>query len=445
MIFAIAIGVATFLIYQFIAASTLSEVDEILTAEVIEFRNLLAKAGVTGLATAMVDEANEIGSTRIYFKLHSNSKPEIDTSDLTDWQGLPNFNRGPSSLVSYKTIYLSTKKSGVRIGYFPLSSDLILEVGQSLADKEAHLRDYLRFLTSLAASATLFSMLFGYLIVRKAMKRVDNLTSLALSVTETNLTNRVPVTGMNDEIERLAMTLNSMLDRIGFLVISLKKVIDDLSHELRTPLTRMRIEAELLLRSDVSKTQWVDFGQSTIEEVDRLVGTIGSILEISEAENRITKFNFTRFDIAELVKDTCYLFETVAGEKGVEITVEGLSTCEIIGDRRQLERVFSNLVDNAIKYSHANGKVEIITDENLESVKIQISDSGIGMEKLDLPFIFNRFFRAKNSAEYPGNGLGLSLVKAIVEAHDGEISANLNSGSGCSFKLTLPKLQKQES
>jgi signal transduction histidine kinase len=249
---------------------------------------------------------------------------------------------------------------------------------------------------------------------------------------------RVPLTGRDDEIDRLSGIFNYMLDHIQSLINEMKEVTDNVAHDIKSPVTRIRGLAEVTLNAERSLDEYQNMAVSTIEECDRLLKMVNTMLEISEDEAGVGSLSFSEVNISALVNDACDLFHPLAEDNGLYVEVNTSAQCLLQGDKSKLQRVIVNLLDNAIKYTPPRGKIIVSVEEVDKKVIISVHDTGMGISSEDLPHIFDRFFRADKSRSVPGAGLGLSLVQAIVRRHRGEIKVSSSPGVGTTFEVVLP-------
>jgi signal transduction histidine kinase len=250
---------------------------------------------------------------------------------------------------------------------------------------------------------------------------------------------RVAVRDQGDELMRLAQAFNAMLDRIQSLVGGMREMSDNLAHDLRSPLTRIRAAAEMTLSGDRPDGARSSLAATATEECDRLLEMIDTNLEITEAESGAVRLNRIEIDLAELVGDACELFQTVAEDRKVELIAELPPHCALIADRQRLQRAIANLIDNALKYTPATGRVTVSLSDEGNEVLLAIADTGMGIPYDETTRIFERFYRSDGSRSQPGNGLGLSLSLANARAHGGRISVESIPGRGSTFTLVLPR------
>ncbi len=281
----------------------------------------------------------------------------------------------------------------------------------------------------------------GWFMAKRALKGVEEVTQAAVDITNGALDKRVPLKGGQDEIDRLANAFNIMVERVQSLIGQMKEITENIAHDLRSPITRMRGVAEAALTSGVLAGEQTLLAGTVIEECDRLLGMINATLDISEAESGLMKLDIQSVDLAMVLHDVCDLFQPSAESGNVEIVVNTPESVYIQGDLKKLQRVFSNLVDNAIKYTPPGGSVETTAREIDDHVVVIVRDTGQGISSVDLPHVFDRFFRGEKSRSTPGNGLGLSLARALTLVHRGTITVTSRPGDGTEFTVTLPKAQ----
>jgi signal transduction histidine kinase len=291
----------------------------------------------------------------------------------------------------------------------------------------------------------ILSALVGWFMARRALSGVVQLTRTAKAVADGALKERVPVKGKQDEIDRLAMTFNTMLDRISALIQGMKETNDSIAHDLRSPIARMRGIAEAALTSESSSEAHRMLAGDIIEQCDRLLGMINAVLDISEAEAGVAKLVIEDLNVAEVVRDAVGLFLPMAEDKHITALVQAPSALRCYSDRRKLQRILGNLLDNAIKFTSPGGTITITLNGNAKEVSIWIKDTGVGISNEDTPRIFEKFFRADKSRSEAGSGLGLSLAKAFAYSLGGSITVTSIPAEGSLFEVTLPRAGMNDS
>jgi signal transduction histidine kinase len=280
----------------------------------------------------------------------------------------------------------------------------------------------------------------GYLMSRNFLRRVDAITDASRSIMAGDLSQRMPVTGSKDELDRLASSLNEMLSQIERLMAGMKEVSSNVAHDLKTPLNRLRARAEAALRSTSNK-EHRDALQQTISESDKLLQTFNALLSIAKAESGQAREGLDQIDVSEVLADVAELYEPLLEETGGSLTVTPFTTLPVRADRQLLAQAFSNVIDNAMKYGASkNGtSIDLTMRAFAEagSAVITISDEGQGVAPENRERVLDRFVRLDESRSKPGNGLGLSLVASVMKLHGGSIQL-ADAAPGLKVVLKLP-------
>jgi signal transduction histidine kinase len=285
----------------------------------------------------------------------------------------------------------------------------------------------------------------GFFVSRRVLNRVEAMTETAQTIMAGDLAGRLPVAGTGDELDRLADHLNAMLERIEALMHGLKEVSDNIAHDLKTPLTRLRNRCEQALRGSAGVHDYRAALEATIAESDDLIRTFDALLMIARAESGQARDNMTEFDAAEIARDVGELYEPLADEKGIALTVEAPAAAPVRGNRELVSQALANLIDNAIKYAGPNGKLngapaEIVVKagNDGERIAISVADRGPGIAEADRGRVVERFVRLEQSRSEPGSGLGLSLAAAVARLHGGELKLEDNH-PGLRSIIALPR------
>jgi signal transduction histidine kinase len=286
----------------------------------------------------------------------------------------------------------------------------------------------------------------GFFVSRRILRRVDAITEKAQTIMAGNLSGRLPVAGTGDEIDRLALNVNAMLDRIESLMRGFKEVSDNVAHDLKTPLTRLRNRCEAALRSARTEEEYRAALNSTIEESEQLIRTFDALLMIARAEAGEGGRYMADFDAAETARGIGELYEPVAEQKGFRFVVEAPGPAIVRGNRELISQALANLVDNAIKYaapapSGADAPpptLQILAGTDGDHVVLTVVDAGPGIPERDRAHAVERFVRLEQSRSLPGSGLGLSLVSAVAHLHHGELRLEDN-GPGLKATIILPR------
>jgi signal transduction histidine kinase len=285
----------------------------------------------------------------------------------------------------------------------------------------------------------------GFFVSRRVLNRIEAMTETAQTIMAGDLAGRLPVAGTGDELDRLAEHLNAMLERIEALMRGLKEVSDNIAHDLKTPLTRLRNRCEQALRGSAGVDDYRAALESTIAESDDLIRTFDALLMIARAEAGQAGDNMTEFDAAEIARDVGELYEPLADEKGIALTVDAPAAAPVRGNRELVSQALANLIDNAIKYAGPNGEVngapaEIVVKagNDGERILLSVADRGPGIAEADRGRVVERFVRLEQSRSEPGSGLGLSLAAAVARLHGGELKLEDNH-PGLRTTIALPR------
>jgi signal transduction histidine kinase len=282
-------------------------------------------------------------------------------------------------------------------------------------------------------------VLGAFVITRRALMPLNELALATHNILESgDLALRVPERGTADDLDQLAVLFNRMLARNETLVRAMKESLDNVAHDLRTPLTRLRAGAELALHAPTDPAKSEEALADVLEESDRVLGMLTTLMDITGAETGAMHLEKRPEDLGSIAREAVDLYEHVSNERGVHVVTNLASGVEVSVDRRRVLQVCANLIDNAIKYTPAGGNVEVSVTRDGASGFFAISDTGIGIPPEDRPRVWDRLFRGDKSRTEHGLGLGLSLVKAVVEAHGGEVSLRSTVGTGSTFEVRLP-------
>jgi len=284
--------------------------------------------------------------------------------------------------------------------------------------------------------------LIGRFIARRALKPVAKITQTANDIgSGANLSQRIPVSEVKDEIGQLALTFNSMMDRLESSFTQMRQFSSDASHELRTPLTVLKGQSELALGTERKPEEYQEVISSNLEEVQYMSKVLEDLFLLSKSDENQIALDCESVDLKSLIEEVCKHAEIIASEKNIKIVIAYLEPVQVYGDPVRLRQMIWNVVVNGIKYTQHGGEVKISVRGKGDGVLIIIQDDGIGISEEDLPLIFNRFYRVDKarSRQEGGTGLGLSICKFIVDGHQGSIDIESKLGEGTKFKITLPK------
>jgi heavy metal sensor kinase len=443
-IFAVSSIVVFFLLYTLITSFIREQTDQELSAQVNRFSTLIRAEGVDAVINTAMAEAQAAGVKKVFFRFLSQSGQAFSSSNMVYWKDIVIDEKAILELLKgdrpvFTTIAIPDRKEEVRILYALISPRVILQVGEAMESYSRFLDAFKGiFITSMTFLIVIAAGV-GWFMARRAVSGVEAVTRTAQKISGGALEERVPVNPRGDEIDQLATTFNQMLDRIQTLVTEIKEMSDNIAHDLRSPITRIRGAAEVTLTTGKSLNEYKSLTAGTIEECDRLLDMINTMLMISKTESGVNIPSREEIDLGKLVREACELFGPSAEDKGVALTCSAPDGSRLLGDAQMIQRMLSNLMDNAIKYTPAPGKITVSVSGRDDQVVVSVKDTGVGISPDDLPRIFERFYRCDQSRSKPGIGLGLSLARAIARAHGGDITAASIPDQGSTFTITLPK------
>ena len=318
--------------------------------------------------------------------------------------------------------------------------DYLVEFGALLDPVETMLNHLFLQLALGLPLAVLIITIGGYLLVRRALTPVEQITRAAERITQHNLSERLPVSQTGDELERLSISLNRMITRLDEAFQNSKRFVADASHDLRTPLTILRGELESIAQEAQMAPELRDRAGSMLEEVVHLGKIVEQLFTLSRLDAGEAGAEWTMFDLSELARTTAEQMSLLAEDKEISIACDARQPVPVKGNRVRLKQVIVNLLDNAVKYTPVKGAIQLrVLAVNGHAV-LEVEDNGIGIPPAALPHIFERFYRVDpaRSTDSESVGLGLAIVKSICSAHGAEVEAESVIGKGSRFRVKLP-------
>jgi heavy metal sensor kinase len=353
----------------------------------------------------------------------------------------------PSQTESDRTAPLIGSREMLLTGHTIQTQDgtkYLIETGAPMDDVQANLRHWLMFLAAGLPVVVVIAVGGGYALVKRALGPVDEIAATAERISSQNLNERLPAAQTGDELERLSVALNHMIERLDEAFQYSRRFVADASHELRTPLTVLRGELEALVQEPRLPPELRERTGSALEEVERLANIVEGLFAISRLDAGEAQAEWVPFDFAKLAAATADQMSLLAEDKKIRLTCAANRGVWVEGDRARLKQVVVNLLDNAIKYTHAAGTVALTVEPRDSKAVLEVADTGIGIAPEALPHVFDRFFRVDKarSREQGGAGLGLSIVKSICAAHHGSVEVSSVAGQGSKFRVELPLVQR---
>ncbi|HVW74979.1 MAG TPA: HAMP domain-containing sensor histidine kinase [Rhizomicrobium sp.] len=437
LLFALSVAALLFFTYWNTRRTLDAQTDQIIEADIIGLREQYQQFGLPGLVetvrsrTLHQGQALYLVADGLHHVVAGNLEfwPQISETSTT---GMVEFDY--DRLVNGK---METRRARGRV--FPLPADFMLLVAQDVHDRYLTERMFTTTLPWTVLLILILGMMGGALLSRNMLRRLDTINRTSGDIIKGDLTRRVPLNGSGDEFDVLAENLNRMLDRIERLMKGLREVTDSVAHDLRTPLNRLRNRLEeSVARLHASGAQASEI-ERAIAETDQLIATFNALLLIAETDAGTTRAAMSPLELGAVASDVVELYEPLADEKKVSLTLIPASPVAIEGNRSLIAQALANLVDNAIKYTPAGGKVSIRTAITQDSVDLSVADSGPGIPPADRSRVTERFVRLEASRNSPGTGLGLSLVAAVAHFHNAELVLEDNTPTGLKAVLRFPK------
>lgn len=437
--------VVTSVVYTGMRFSLLREVDGFLDAEI---RELIAKVDeregdLVAAEAAIRTELGHRPEADLVFELFATDGRLLLTSEPSEshlrLDGVESFADLPPFAPVYET---DTREAGdsrrcvEHVRYH--GGDGVAVASYSLDSMDRSLA-HVRLLTLLAlVIGGALAWVGAWWMARRSLAPVADMTESARRIGLRGLTERLKRTGANDELDRLAAVLNAMLDRLQRMVSAQRRFTADASHELRTPLTALRGMSEVALSRPRSEAELREVIESSLEEYDRLQQLAEGLLLLAQGDEGKASLVSERVEIGGLLEAVVEFYAPFAEDSGVALELHGGEEVEVIGDPGRLRQMFSNLIENAIRYSQASGRIDVTYDESAGECRVTVRDHGIGISAEDLSRIFDRFFRCDPARNPTGTGLGLAICKWIASVHGGSITAESVEGEGTTVTVRLP-------
>lgn len=333
-------------------------------------------------------------------------------------------------------VNLNTPAGAFRVITETLYDGTTVRIGYTLRQTRENLEEFALLFWVVTAIILLPGMICGWLIARGFVSGIRRVSDAAARIAEGDFSQRVEQKNDGAEIDDLVSVFNAMTANTEHLLTELRDVTDNVAHDLRTPLTRIRTIAEITISGPQDLASYREAIIDIAEDSSGMIAMINSMLEITRIENNFEALKTSTFSLSAQLRQAYEIFSMQAEEKNLEFTLS-LPDHDVMidADKLKLQRVISNLLDNAVKFTPENGRVALSLTEEPDALVMRVADSGVGISDADKKHIFERFFRADESRTKPGNGLGLSMVHAIVLAHGASIEVSDTEGGGTTFTI----------
>jgi signal transduction histidine kinase len=437
------------LTYALLSSSLTQRDHEIVTSTLREYASRYEAGGINALARAVELSSRTGRHERLFVRVLGPDQDALFLSTAPEYYEFDLDTMNPESATrdeAWARARARNREAVLEVASMRLWDGTIVQVGKTTESRDELLRHFRTVVLIVSAFVILAGVAGGLVLTRSTLQPIRHLIDVVRRIIQTGRTDaRVPLsaTANNhadtaDAVDELSALFNVMLDRITLLIGAMRDALDHVAHDLRTPMARLRVIAERALESGSPEAQREALA-TCIEESDRILAMLNTLMDISEAETGTLRLSVEPVSLRALIAEVVELYEDVAEEKGVTVGANTAPDDVVVsGDRDRLRHVLANLLDNAIKYTPAGGQVSIEARLDGSDAIVTIRDTGIGIAPEDLPRIWDRLYRGDRSRTERGLGLGLSLVQAFVRAHGGRVSVDSAPGKGSTFIVTLP-------
>ena len=430
-------AVSVVALFTFIYWSTVGylerQTNEIIEAEIRGLAEQAERRGLVGLIDVIQDRVRRDTENRSAYLLVDAGLRRI-AGNVSRWP--PEFDRS-GEWVDFLTPAPDGEYVPVRALVLGVGPGFRLMVGRDIRELE-RINEVFRRASLWGLSLTIgLSLIGGLLIGWSAQRRVAQINRTTRQIVAGNLSQRVPVRGVRDEHDELAENVNAMLDQIEKLMAGLRHVGDSVAHDLRGPLTRLRARLETLAGEAQPSREGLG---ECVAQADALLATFNALLRIARIESGAYRSAFATVDLGRIAADMCELYQAAAEERHIELRCEHSAPAPVLGDRELLAQALTNLLDNAVKHTPPGGRIDVRVARNAGApimYTLTVADTGPGIPAHERERVLERFTRLDQSRSLPGNGLGLALVKAVAEQHDGRLSLRDNA-PGLVVELEVP-------
>ena len=438
LIYVLVFGLSVVALFSFIYWSTIGfmerQTDAVIQAEIQGLAEQYERRGLAGLVDVIGDRVRRDPEDRsAYLLVDSNLRPLA--GNVSYW---PRAFNQQGEWVNFVIAATDEEQVPVRAQVLGVGPGFRLLVGREIRELE-QIDQLLRQTAIWGLGLTVGLALAGGLLMGvSAQRRVSQLNRTTRRIIAGDLSQRVPVRGGRDEHEELATNVNAMLDQIESLLSGVRHVGDSIAHDLRGPLTRLRTRLEALAYEREPNRQSIE---QCLAQADGLLETFNALLRIARVESGAYRSAFAEVDLSRILRDACELYQAAAEERGIALRLNCAPDAKAFGDRELLAQALSNLLDNAVKYTPADGHIDVHLSHVDKRISVSVADTGPGIAETDRERVLARFARLDQARSKPGNGLGLALVRAVADQHDGQLTLTDNA-PGLIVTLELPAVNR---
>ena len=436
VLFATSVFILLGFIYWATAGYMTEQTDETIEAEIIGLAEQYKRQGVNGLISVLRERVSRDPNGKSLYLFTARDHIKL-AGNLSKWPEKALVQDGWVNFELNEEIGWKGKTHAARARIFVVQGGMQLLVGRDVHELMTVKRLIERAINWGMGITLALALIGGIMMSRSTAKRIEVINQISRKIMAGNLSLRIPRRGTGDDFDQLAENLNQMLDRIVQLMDGIRHVSDNIAHDLRTPLTRLRNQLEGALVS-VEREEDRDQIAVAVSEADQLLATFNALLRIARLETGGKVVKPESLNLSQLIEDAAELYEALAEDKNQHLKIDVQRNVFVSGDKDLLFQVACNLIDNAIKYTPEDGDILVLLAENKDDVLFQVADSGIGIPEDERDKVFQRFYRVAKSRSLPGNGLGLSMVAAVIAMHKGNIDL-ADSEPGLIVSVKLPK------
>jgi len=438
-LFSLSLAVLFAFVYWTLDATLRKANAELLHSKVKEFADTYKDSGITEIRRDASQKRSDEFLIRVADAQNRTLFASLPDGDALGPEALKSL-EGRSVLPSERLFTVSLGKWGAfEFANTRLKNGSLIQIGRNASRRRVLLEHFVGSCLAVAFPVLLLALGGGALMADRALRPLRNLTATVQNIVATGkLDARISPEKTAGELRDLVVSFDRMLEKIQALVEGMRGVLDNVAHDLRTPITRLRGVAELALRNPDDLTGSQEALADCVEESERVITMLNTLMDISEVETGAMKLNLKRVDVTELARQLTDFYAEVAEDRGLTIALSAEGQCTIVADENRLRQAVANLLDNAVKYTPAGGRVEVGVKQAAGQVVVSVKDTGIGIPPEDLARVWERLYRGDKSRSQRGLGLGLSLVRAIAQAHAGECRVKSEPGAGSEFTLRLP-------
>ncbi|MCF6248610.1 MAG: HAMP domain-containing histidine kinase [Desulfobacula sp.] len=426
--------------YYFISTTIKNQDHEEILLELNEISAIYGIDGMAAIENFLMGNNNPSRTKPLFIRIADNENKTLHIFFQNQWKGF-------DLSILGKTIPKNTKSwiqiSSIKGNYIlDVNSTLSsnghwVQVGMSSEGREKVLEQFRKIFIIIMILLFLLGLVGGIFLSYLTLAPIRKVIQAVQSIDIGKMTTKLPRSMTGDEVDELTGLFNEMLENINLLIINMKNSLDNVAHDLRTPMTRFRNVAEIALLENSKKDLLRDALETNIEESDHILKILETIMDISEAETGVMNIDKKPVNLSVLIERIAEMYQLVAEEKEIRIKLSIPERIEIMIDHTKISQALANILDNAIKFTSSGGIITLQALHKNNQIIIKIQDTGIGIGKDELPKIWDRLYRGDQSRTNKGLGLGLSIVKGIIKAHNGRIEVTSELDQGSTFIITL--------